>query len=80
MTWDSVHGFTGLLVFVTDLLILVLLEIRHFLAVLAISHLRPPVYLEMVRFASWAWSSFFPPGVVMKSCVRIYRQAYFCPR
>ena len=80
MTWDSVHGFTGLLVFATNLLILVLLEIRHFLAVLAITHLRSPVCLEMMSFASWAWSSFLRPGVVMKSCVHIYRQAYFCPR
>ena len=72
MTWDSVHGFTGLLVFVIDLLILVVLVVRHFLAVLPISDLRPLVYLEMVRFESWTWSCLFPRGVVMKSCVRIY--------
>ena len=72
MTWDSVHGFTGFLVFVIDLLILVVLVVRHFLAVLAISDLRPLAYLEMVRFASWTCSCLFPPGVVMKSCVRIY--------
>ena len=72
MTWDSVHGFTGLLVFVIDLLILVVLIVRHFLAVLPISDLRPFVYLEMVRLESWTWSCLFPRGVVMKSCVRIY--------
>ena len=72
MTWDSVHEFTGLPVLVIDILILVVLVVRQFLAVLPISDLRPLVYLEMVRFASWAWSCFFPPGVVMKSCVRIY--------
>ena len=52
MTWDSGHRFTGLLVFVIDLLILVVLVVRHFLAVLPISDLRPLVYLEMVRFES----------------------------
>ena len=80
MTWDSVHGFTGLLVFALNLLILVLLEIRYFLAVLPITHLRSPVCLEMMSFASWAWSSFLRPGVVRNSCVHTYRQAYFCPR
>ena len=72
MTWDSVHGFTGLLLFVIDLLILVVLIVRQFLAVLPISALRPLVYLEMVRLESWTWTCFFHPGVVVKSCVRIY--------
>ena len=81
MTWDSVHGFTGLLGFAPNLLILVLLEIRYFLAVLPITHLRSPVCLEMMSFASWAWSSFLRPGVVRNSCVHIpLTRTSFCPR
>ena len=72
MTWDSVHEFTGVPVLVIDLLILVVLVLRQFLAVLPIRDLRPLVDLEIVRFESWTWSCLFPRGVVMKTCVRIY--------
>ena len=58
--------------FVIDVLILVVLVVRHFLAVLAISDLRPLVPLEMVRFQSWTRSWLFPPGVAMKCRVRTY--------
>ena len=60
MTWDSVHEFTGLPVLVIDILILVVLVVRQFLAVLPIRDLRPLVDLEIVRCETWTWSCMFP--------------------
>ena len=58
------------LVVVIDLVILVVLIVGDFVAVLAISDLRPLVQSQMLRFKSLTWPCLLPLGVVMKNSVR----------